>query len=171
MMKSRTPGWKFSKPHQGEITYLSLAARRRCGEQQISRSDELDADGDSSDSEDEHAVPDGDTAEDPMKDRFLDNFAELLACRKDPRFISACVAEDTGKRVKIYAARNGGFDIDLDAGSAAPAAATDSIFFRAFRTHVSRLHKGMDFHRDLLAHAETSQTAQPRTRKLSTSFL
>lgn len=146
-MKTTTPAWQWSKPAEAELLYLSLAVQHHCGQQQPLTSCGIETNEGSSDDaaslEDDNDIGDLEQADRThnvdtrMKQRFLDNFSELLACRKDPRFVSCSSLVECATKAKVFVARNGGFDID-GAGSRS----TDSKFFKEFERQTRGISKG-----------------------------
>lgn len=149
-MGPKAPAWTFSLGDEGELLYLSLYAKHHCGEQQLQADLETAYESEDSGDEDDGVTMDRKSAvhstpprskivfadrgrESDFKDHFLDYFAELLAYRKDPRYVSASVLVEYEKKIKLFVARNAGFDIEDR---------RDSSFFEKLRTSISNLAKG-----------------------------
>lgn len=162
-IKNKAPAWRYSKAEEAEMLYLSLAAKHHCGPQQPVSDDAVESDDEDANDQSpelanrsnhlgqaateisENTSP-TDLAHIRLKERFLDNFAELLARRKDARDISSCALVETVKKIKVFVARNAG----LDHGAQTPnldgnerAKGTDARFLQDFTTHFMQLHEGM----------------------------
>ena len=153
-MKTKAPVWIYTAEKEAELLYLALAARHHCGQQQPVSLCDAEADGECSEEDDYDppkvasspagAITADDTIRLRLKERFLDNFAELLARRKDARYVSSCALIDCGKKFKILVARNAGFGSDSAEGSGATTGNSigDAAFFEEFKRQVADLHKG-----------------------------
>lgn len=148
--------WEWTTDQEAGLVYLAVAAREHCGQQQspcmdgIESDDESSYDGHGFAAEDDHE-PIGSTTRpsdilepvassgDRMRKDFLDNFAELLACRKDAAHISGCVIVELEKKVKIFVARNSGFNPDT---LAVDEKFPDRTFFAEFKQKIIDLCKG-----------------------------
>lgn len=150
-MAPKAPAWKYTPEKEAELLYLALAARHHCGQQQPVSSHDADLGADFSEDDDDYdahesaavsagPMPTNKAMHKRLKERFLDSFAELLARRKDPRFVSSCALDDSGKRIKVFVARNAGFEFDQAEQS--EESIGDHDFFEQFKKQAAGLHKG-----------------------------
>ena len=131
MKSKKSPQWDYSEAEAAEVFFLALAARKYHGQQQspihctINANDE-DSDSDTGASTDEQESDDllsgegtgrssmpvrssADQSHGTLKQKFLDSFAEIVARKKDPGFVSCAALVEEGAKATIYVSRNSGF--------------------------------------------------------------
>lgn len=153
--------WKYTSAEEAELLYLSLAARHHCGQQMPFLDCKSESDGDSSDDDEESPLGDehgavrigadpseatsaAETVRNRINERFLDSFAELLAHRKDARFVSSCALEECETKVKIFVSRNAGFAPDATNAKDTRGVA-DRDFFDGLRAQIKDLRLGTQY--------------------------
>ena len=152
-MSRKVQDWQYNEKEEAELLFLALAAKHHGGQQQTTIERNTDLGDDESDVDscyDDNGVDD--TAEstisshvaDPayagIKRKLLDHFAELLARKKDPGFVSCNILVEERAEATLLFTRNKAFDEDSKEDMKDER--VDREFFAALSAQVADIRRG-----------------------------
>lgn len=117
--------WRYDNKEEAELFFLALAARHHAGQQQDPIIYNTGVDDDESDVDSFKSNGDGgsgdddssstlslrrtDSADTGMKEKFLDNFAELISRKKESGYPSCAALKEGANEAFVFVTRNKGF--------------------------------------------------------------